>query len=159
MNRFRERLIAFACFAGLSTIWSSTHAAQSGTWTPLNNSPPVSASAPLLLTDGTVIVHEAPCGSRWFRLTPDNTGSYVNGTWSQIASLPAGYQPLYFASQVLPDARVIINGGEYNGSSCTRQDTTLGAIYDPVADAWTSVAPPSGWTSIGDAPSIVLGNG
>jgi len=78
---------------------------------------------------------------------PDINGSYVNGTWSQIASLPAGYQPLYFASQVLPDGRVIINGGEYN--SCNAVWTTLGAIYDPLGNVWTSVAPPIGWSSIG----------
>ena len=47
-------------------------------------------------------------------MTPDNTGSYVNGTWTQIASLPDGYAPLYHSSAVLPDGRVIIMGGEYN---------------------------------------------
>jgi hypothetical protein len=158
----RARLIALACFAGLSTIWSTAHATQSGTWHPLNNpictdaQPCFSPSAPLLLTDGTVIMHDQ-CGSLWFRLTPDINGSYVNGTWSQIASLPAGYQPLYFASQVLPDGRVIINGGEYN--SCIAVWTTMGAIYDPLGNVWTSVAPPIGWSSIGDAQSIVLPNG
>jgi hypothetical protein len=165
MNRFQARLIAAACVVGLSTILSSAHATQSGTWTPLNHplcsngQPCLAVSAQLLLTDGTVIVHE-PCGSQWVRLTPDITGSYVNGTWSVIASLPAGYAPLFFASQVLPDGRVIINGGEFNNNgSCSEVDTTQGAIYDPVSDAWTPVAPPPGWGSIGDAPSIVLGNG
>ena len=37
--------------------------------------------------------------------------------------------------------------------------TTQGAIYDPLNNVWTSVAPPSGWTKIGDAQSIVLPNG
>ena len=37
--------------------------------------------------------------------------------------------------------------------------TTLGAIYDPLADSWTPVDPPSGWDSIGDAQSVVLPNG
>jgi hypothetical protein len=35
----------------------------------------------------------------------------------------------------------------------------LGAIYDPVADAWTPVSAPSGWSSIGDSESVVLANG
>jgi hypothetical protein len=35
-------------------------------------------------------------------------------TWSQIASLPSGYIPSFFASAVLPDGRVIVEGGEYN---------------------------------------------
>jgi hypothetical protein len=80
-----------------------------------------------------------------------------NGTWSLIASLPAGYAPLYFASQVLPDARVIINGGEYNFGVPVW--TPLGAIYDPLKNTWTSIAPPAGWSTIGDAQSIVLPNG
>jgi VCBS repeat protein len=59
---------------------------------------------------------------------------------------------------VLPDGRVIIEGGEYN-SGCSSAWTNLGAIYDPVADTWTSVTPPTGWNNIGDAQSIVLADG
>ena len=62
---------------------------------PTGNSFPAN---PLLMTDGTVIVHinlSMPCsfeGTRtWFQLIPDINGSYVNGTWSTFASLPAGY--------------------------------------------------------------------
>ena len=83
-------------------------------WTPLTNQPTFfnGASSPLLLTDGTVVVQDT--GFRdWWRLTPDQTGSYVNGTWSEIASLPVGYSPLYHSSAVLPDGRLIIEGGEY----------------------------------------------
>ena len=96
-------------------------------------------------------------GNKIFRLTPDNTGSYVNGTWSQLASLPSNYAPLYYGSAVLPDGRVIFEGGEYNNGA--QVETNLGAIYDPVANKWTSVAPPAGWTSIGDGASVVLANG
>jgi hypothetical protein len=138
----------------VSLAWGSVAGAQS--WTPLTNQPTFSASNPLLLTDGTVMVHDF-CARGWWRLTPDNTGSYVNGTWSALASLPAGYGPLYFASAVLPDGRVIVEGGEYN--FCNPVWTNLGAIYDPTTDSWTSVSPPSGWSSIGDAQSIVLANG
>jgi hypothetical protein len=124
---------------------------------------------PQLLTDGTVILHNCDAPD-WWKLTPDNTGNYVNGTWTPIASLPVingtQYAPQYNASAVLPDGRVIIMGGEYNGSS-TEVWTSLGAIYDPVADSWTAVSPPSGpgWVGthgnggIGDAAGIVLPNG
>jgi hypothetical protein len=83
----------------------------------------------------------------------------VNGTWSQIASLPSNYAPLYFASAILPDGRVIIEGGEYNFGN--EVWTNLGAIYDPVANTWTPVAHPKGseWVRIGDAPSTVLAYG
>jgi len=125
-------------------------------WTPLTNQPPFSASTAMLLTDGTVMVHDTGAQD-WWRLTPDAFGSYANGTWSQLASLPAGYAPLYYASAVLPDGRVIVEGGEYNfGAS---RWTTLGAIYNPAKNNWKSVLHPAGWRSIGDAQSVILANG
>jgi hypothetical protein len=56
---------------------------------------------------------------------------------------------------------MIVSGGEYNGpdGACNGALTTLGAIYDPVANSWTSVAPPTGWHNIGDAQSAVLPGG
>jgi len=115
------------------------------------------ASNPLLLTDGTVIVHVS-CTADWYKLTPTLNGSYRHGTWSPIASLPNGYAPRFFASAVLPDGRVIVEGGEYD-NGCTQVQTNLGAIYDPVADTWTPVNPPVGWATIGDASSTLLANG
>ena len=131
-------------------------------WRPTTRNAPVDGLGnPLLLTDGTVIVHRA-CSEDWYRLTPDTNGNYVNGTWSKIASMPAGYAPLYFASQVLNDGRVIVNGGEYDQDCSGGAQgvwTNRGAVYDPVTDSWTRVSPPSGWANIGDAQSTVLPNG
>jgi len=63
----------------------------------------------------------------------------------------------------LPDGRVVIEGGEYNApsglSSCQGVWTNLGAIYDPQKNKWTSIAPPTGWSTIGDAQSVILPNG
>ena len=70
---------------------------------------------------------------------------------------------LYHASAVLPDGRVIIEGGEYNFLQAVW--TNLGAIYDPVTNTWTSVAPPTflGFgpfpRTIGDAQGVVLFDG
>lgn len=137
--------------------------AYGGTWTQLSHLPPAYVSTPLLLTDGSVIVQEVHSGGLgtgiWYRLTPDNTGSYANGTWTQIASTPSGYAPDFYASAVLPDGRVIVEGGEYNGNNNTPVETNLGAIYDPTTNAWTSVTAPGGWTQIGDAQSAILANG
>ena len=129
-------------------------------WQALTNQQPVYAGAMLLLTDGSVIVQSLET-SVWWRLTPNAKGSYVDGTWSQIASLPNGYAPTYFASAVLPDGRVIIEGGEYNGTSRTEVWSNQGAIYNPLANTWTAVKPPTGsaWSRIGDASSTVLPNG
>jgi len=136
-------------------------------WTPLTNQPTFLASGaanPILLTDGTVLVQDAGVQD-WWRLTPDQNGSYMNGSWTQIASLPTGYSPLYHSSAVLPDGRLIIEGGEYN--FFVPSWTNLGAIYDPLLNTWTSVAPPpffGGFSqrfshTIGDAQSVVLFDG
>ncbi len=93
----------------------------------------------------------------WWKLTPDASGSYLNGTWTQLASPPDSYSPLYFSSAVLPDGRVIVEGGEYQAYNPAW--STQGAIYDPRLDQWTAVAPPAGWQSIGDAQSVVLADG
>jgi hypothetical protein len=47
----------------------------------------------LLLTDGTAIVQHTDAG-KCRRLTPDNTGSYINTPRAQKATLPSGYEPL-----------------------------------------------------------------
>jgi len=149
------RIFAFATAALLAA--AGIAGAQS--WQPLTHQPSFSAGTVLLLTDGTVMVHhEDPNDgySDWYRLTPDISGSYVNGTWSQLASLSSDYGPLFFASAVLADGKVIVEGGEQNFSQYVW--TTLGAIYDPVANTWTNVNPPSGWSTIGDASGVVLFN-
>lgn len=134
-------------------------AAAPGKWQKIVNQPSFDTDTALLLTDGTVMVHEysATTMNRWWRLTPDSNGNYVNGTWSQLASMASDYGPLYFASAVLPDGRVLVEGGEYNFLQFA--ETNKGAIYDPVANSWTTVNPPAGWSSIGDSPCVVLDDG
>jgi hypothetical protein len=124
-----------------------------------------------LLTDGTVMMQEcksifgaAWATRRWWKLTPDNMGSYTNGSWTQLADSNVARK--YFASSVLADGRVLACGGEYSDESGTQaQDWNNSCeIYDPVADTWTTIASPttpSGatWGHIGDAPCTVLPDG
>ncbi len=138
------------------SVLASASLANAQKWQVLKHQPTFVSDTALLLTDGTVMVHEF-CTSKWHRLTPDNTGSYLNGTWSTLAPLPSKYAPLYFASEVLADGRVLVEGGEYN--FCKGAETNKGAIYDPVKNEWTDVQPPTGWSQIGDAPSTTLSNG
>ena len=148
----------------VSALIAVPAAVQAQTWTPLANTAKFNAASALLMMDGTVLVQDQGGGigdgsgtGIWWKLTPDNTGSYVNGTWKKIAAMPSGYGPQFYASAVLPNGQVIINGGEYNGGGGVW--TTLGALYDPPSNTWVSVAPPSGWSTIGDAQSVVLPNG
>jgi len=133
-------------------------------WTALENPPPFGTPGTMLLeSDGTVLVHNEPDNNvtggtnEWWKLTPAPDGSYIDGTWSQIASMPAAYTPLYFASAILPDGRMIVEGGEYIGENAVWSNE--GAIYNPATNTWASVAPPPGWTNMGDAASEVLDNG
>jgi len=126
---------------------------MASTWTPLATQPKFSLSTMLLLTDGTVMAHDS--GSmNWWRLSPDDSGSYTQGTWSTLA--PMHHTRLYYASAVLDDGRVFVAGGEYSDAGA---DTTTAEIYDPLIDSWTEIASPSGWTAIGDAPCTVLPDG
>ena len=130
----------------------------SGTWKQIATTPNIAAGFSILLTDGSVMVQDLTNGGGdWWKLRPDATGSYANGTWTQLPSMPNGYAPLYFASAVLPDGRVVFVGGEYQAGEPAWQNN--GAVYDPVANRWTPLAPPAGWTTIGDAQSIVLADG
>jgi hypothetical protein len=150
LKKFGIALLAFLALPGIASAQK---------WQPLKHPGTYSGvGAMLLLTDGTVLLHEEQSNAQnWYKLTPDNTGSYINGTIKLIATMPSGYAPLFFGSVVLPDGQMIIEGGEYNeGNSAW---TTLGAIYNPDKDKWTSVNPPSGWSSIGDAQATLLNNG
>jgi len=125
----------------------------------IRSQPPVPMQFGFLMTDGTVLA-QSGASNTWYKYTPDATGSYANGTWKQVATLPSGYVPSAFASAVLADGRLVISGGEYNaGGHYDLQLTNLGAIYDPLKNTWTRLGHPKGWHWIGDSPSSVLPNG
>jgi len=126
--------------------------------TQLLHPAPDGAYVEYLLTDGTVMVQGNSC-SDWWKLTPTISGSYVKGTWKQLASLPSGYAPYATSGAVLADGRFLLTGGEYSNCGAQFTLTNQSAIYDPKADKWTMVAPPKGWYDIGDSPSVVLPNG
>ncbi|HTR24845.1 MAG TPA: kelch repeat-containing protein [Terriglobales bacterium] len=147
---------ALARIAVSLSLLAALAGAQS--WAPVKKPYPGSgAGAAFLLTDGTVMVHQEQSSSdAWYKLTPDINGSYANGTWTQAASI-SFYSPLFFGSAVLPDGRLLVEGGEYNKLSPVW--TTKGAIYNPKTNKWKQVFPPSGWTSIGDAQGVILNDG
>ncbi len=173
MNKNRLSALIIAISLG------NAGAAQAGKWTPLSNeptflNPPILCAQyqnancvppgnysfggvinANLLTDGSILFAAYAVDDNFgitfveYKLTPDLFGNYVNGTWTQVASLPDaqtpqnpnGWGPLYFASAVLPDGRVIYEGGEYS-SDFQFALASEGAIYDPVADQWQVVPPP-----------------
>ncbi len=159
MKVFRILGITILALLAWSGIASSQEPFTAGQWTAVVAPPQSGVGHALLLTDGSVLVINSGCGAtgNWYRLVPDNTGSYINGTWVGAGNLPTGYNPLYFASGVLPNGNVLIMGGEYN--ACNSVWTTKGAMYNARSNKWTTVPAPTGWTSVGDAQSVLLPNG
>ena len=105
--------------------------------------------------------------NRWWKLTPDQFGSYANGSWSRLAD--SNVARTFYASGVLADGRVVVCGGEYSENSLgmVQQDwNNTCEIYDPAANTWTTFPPPmtpapnaAAWVAIGDAPCAVLPDG
>lgn len=153
-----------ACF-----VWHIS--AQAGTWTPLVHGAPDNTwiQMLLLLPDGTVMA-QGQKSPNWFRLTPDDQGSYVNGTWTVRA--PMNETRLFYSSCVLRNGKVFVAGGEYgsNGTQSVKapNDEYLATaeIYDPVQDTWTVLPPvPASWSNgflpfaFGDSVCTLLSNG
>lgn len=181
--RSRGPLLIFSL--AILLVMQLTAAAQ--TWQTLVNPPPVpeiidpqynydlgpgGASNPILLTDGSVIIQNAnpyAADGEIFKLTPDINGSYLNGTWTQLATMP--YVEAAPSQAVLPNGEVLIEGGEFSGYEEYFTLTNQGAIYDPFTDVWTPVPPPPFFVDlyppraafapnpIGDAPNVVLPDG
>src|SRR5262245_40374883 len=100
---------------------------MAGTWTTIATAPPDDVATMVLLTDGTVLAQGSGTNA-WYRLTPNALGDCTNGTWTTLAS--GTEAPLYYASGMLRDGRVIYSGGEYDGFSMVFLATS--EIYDPI---------------------------
>jgi len=148
--------ISLAILILLFTALSGVSLAQK--LTNLVHPAPDGAFVDYLLTDGTVMVQGQSC-TDWWKLTPSSSGSYIQGTWTQLASLPSNYAPYATSGAVLADGRFLLVGGEYSDCGGEFTLTNQSAIYDPKANTWTMVAPPKGWYDIGDSPAVVLPNG
>lgn len=135
----------------------STNLYSQGTWTQVTNLPPdTSGGAMLLLSDGTIMCKTqtggtgmGSIGTVWNKLTPDASGSYINGTWSVLA--PMANSRLYFSSQVLKDGRIYVAGGEYGTGGA------LAEMYNPLTNTWSAIPAPGG--TISDANSEILPDG
>ncbi|MDT4972806.1 MAG: hypothetical protein QOG22_2949 [Pseudonocardiales bacterium] len=138
---------------------------MAGTWQTFTAPSSVSADTMLLLTDGSVLVHNADGtsgkgtgGNDWYRLTPDDSGSYRNGKWSGALRMTTERQ--FFATGVLTDGRVFAVGGEY-ATGFAQDGCALGEIFDPTTNAWSAMNKPSPTYDhiAGDCSAIVLADG
>ena len=145
--RFCLRLMLVLAIWGLSAPWM---ALALGTWVPLVNQAPSTISQIYLLSDGSVMALDVRNGAvNWYRLVPDIRGSYINGTWSQLASMHDGRDA--YASQILTDGRLLQVGGEHGGGQWSAE------TYNPLLNVWTFC--PSTGAAYSDACSEILPNG
>src|ERR1035437_3723531 len=141
MPKFRAPLILLLC-----ALWMPWKASAAGYWTPLANPAPGGVGVMLLMPDGSVLAasrvtdpteNPRSSGSRlWYRLTPDIHGSYINGTWSNNASMRD--TRLWFSGQLLQNGKVFVAGAEYGTGGLTSE------LYDPIADSWSIINVPAG---------------
>ncbi len=156
-----EIVIAGMLVAG--AIWLPGRASAEGTWTALANTAPGGVETMLLLSDGTVMAQNGG-GTGWYKLTPDASGHYVNGTWTTLSSM--NYSRLYYSSDVLRDGRVFVAGAEY-GNGTTNAEIYNGSSWNVVPipagiiDENNSINPTHGNNTEGfiDSGSVVLNNG
>ncbi len=142
-------------FLILFTLYFCQQSQAQGTWSNVTNlAPDFNGGVMLLLSDGTVITKTyyggfgSTPGTTWDKLTPDASGSYINGTWSRIATM--ANDRLYFSTWVLNDGRVYVGGGEYGSG-------TLAEIYNPLTNSWSSLTAPG--VNFSDGNSENLPNG
>ncbi|HXB10796.1 MAG TPA: kelch repeat-containing protein, partial [Bacteroidia bacterium] len=153
MKRILLLLIAYTLFL--------TPSFSQGTWSTLTNPAPDNNFGPMiLLTDGTVMCLTTDSsgfasfngeGNVWDLLTPDSTGSYLNGIWTQLPAMED--TRLYCATWVLPDGNLYVAGGEYGSGISTAE------IYNTTTQTWTYINNvPVGW-QIFDGSSELLYDG
>ena len=142
---------------------------MAGTWDSFNAPSGMDADTMILLTDGSVLVHDSDQnvdsnnkitsgGINWYRLRPNHDGTYKSSNWS--GPYPMANAREFFASGVLTDGRVFVLGGEYS-DNFGQDQCALGEIFDPNTNTWSKMNKPSpGFDFItGDAPSCILPDG
>ena len=118
-----------------------------GTWQIVNASGagPSGTIALMLLSNGTVMAQGPASGpafsptTSWYQLTPDSSGNYATGSWTQLTSMNEARR--FSTTAMLPDGNVFIVGGEYSSPD---PFTNSAEVFNPTANgglgSWTSVA-------------------
>ena len=150
MRFFFSSCLRIAQWALLAALLLPGAAEAIGTWTALASSSPAGVNNCLLLSDGTVLGMNG--SGVCVKLTPSVNGSYINGTWTTLATM--NNSRLFFATQLMTNGNVFVAGGEYGSGNNSAE------IYNPLANTWT-LAPniPGGTDDFVDAISEILPNG
>jgi len=124
---------------------------------------PFYPQAAMQLTDGSVMLQEVT-SSYWWRVRPDASGSYLNATFTRTPPMPNDYAPTYPCRAVCPTDGCSSRRRVQRRLGRPGRKPARGAIYDPVANSWQTLAPPPGYEKdarigIGDQSCVVMPNG
>jgi hypothetical protein len=126
------------------------------TWTALPQPPPFVAYGMWMMQDGTVLA-EGNDAQTLYRLTPSQTGSYIQGIWSRAGQFLL--EKADFASGLLPNGNLVTCGGEHTGAGLPMTESNFCEMYNPTTQTSQQITAPPGWASIGDSPSTTLADG
>jgi hypothetical protein len=129
---------------------------MASSWKALTGIPSFTPETMLLMTDGTVLVHDSG-GKDWYRLKPDGNAQYntAGASWSGPFSMANTRQ--FFASGVLMDGRVFAIGGEFSDAG---NPTSLGEMFDPQTNTWSKLNKPAAFNFIkADVSGCILNDG
>ncbi|HTX36068.1 MAG TPA: kelch repeat-containing protein [Bryobacteraceae bacterium] len=145
---------------------------MAGSWATFNapntSTGTFGADIMILLTDGSVLIHNAnntpfdlENAKQWLRMSPNTQGDYSHPNWSAEIDMINARQ--YFGSGVLADGRVFAIGGEYSDDPAYppgQNDSPLGETFDPTTNKWSQIVKPAAFQFVrGDASSSVLPDG
>ena len=134
----------------MTLLLPAVAAPAAGTWTRVVAPPPDGMNSCILLSDGSVLGMNQ--SGACVKLTPNDRGSYVNGTWSTLA--PMHDSRIYFSSQLLTNGNLWVAGGE-DGSGGSGAE-----LYSSLNNVWTVIPPPpAGYPDFSDSISEILPDG
>ena len=151
-------MVMTAAIIGLSAGQAS---AQIGTWTKVTTpAPDANNGGMIVMSNGSLFLHSSSGGTQgdgtiWDILTPDSTGSYINGTWSQSA--PMNQERFSFSSEMLMSGNIYVAGGEY-GTDGTQAGYHV-EVYNPLTNVWTEATGTNSTDIISDGSCKLLDNG
>jgi Galactose oxidase, central domain len=134
---------------------------MASSWKALSGVPNFFPDTMLLMTDGSVLVHDASAsllgGVNWYRLHPDGNGKYETAGATWTGPFPMANARQFWASGVLKDGRAFVIGGEKS----TPANTPLAEIFDPQTNTWSPLPKPSPQFDFiqGDACGCILADG
>jgi len=129
---------------------------MASSWKTLSGVPSFTPDTMLLLTDGSVLVHDA-YGKDWYRLKPDSAGKYDTAGTSWTGPFSMSNTRQFYAGGILADGRVFALGGEYSDAG---NGTPLGEVFDPQTNTWSPMVKPAAFNFIhSDVSGCILSDG